>query len=215
MVITEAMGAYMHNAFGFMMGCDAASVAMVSGIDLKHSLFSLAANNCESGQSKAVVIPYDDAFDRLPYPGTGIGVNTTPGAPYVVPDTMRLVITFTQPVVAATLGNPPYNPFMIVNQERGHEIHLTDNPPTDKANPALFGTGDDNSSIAASRYYKTASNHPWAINIAEKFSYMIEKNQIVTGYLKFGSWAESGGASFTDWYLPVSGYRDNSKIYTH
>ena len=214
-LITEAMGAFLHNAFGFQMGCDPAKVSNVTGTALKHSWISLLANNCESGQSKAVIIPYDDAFDRLPYPGTGIGANTTPGAPYVIPDTMKLTITLAQPVPVSTIGTPPYNPFIIVNQERGHEIHMTDNLPTDKADPALFGTGDDNSSVAAGRYYKTANNHPWAINIADKFSYMKEQNQIITGYLKFGSWAESGGVSFPDWYKAVSGYRDNSKIYSH
>ncbi len=214
-LITEAMGATLHNAFGFQMGCLAAKVAGVTGIDLKHSYISLSANNCEAGQTKAVVIPYDDAFDRLPYPGTGIGTNTTMGAPYVTPDTIRLTITLAQPVPVSTMGTPPYNPFLIVNQDRGHEVHLVDNQPTDKADLSLFGTGDDNSSVAAGRYYKTSSNHPWAINIAEKFNYMIEKQQILTGYLKFSTWAESGGSSYPDWYKSTSGYRDNSKIYSH
>jgi len=214
-IITEAMGATLHNAFGFQMGCTAASVASVTGIDLRHSLITLLANNCEAGQTKAVVIPYDDAFDRLPYPGTGIGTNTTMGAPYVTPDTIRLTITLAQPVPIATIGTPPYNPFLIVNQDRGHEVHLTNNQPTDKANLLLFGTADDNSSVSAGKYYTTSGNHPWAINIADKFSYMIEKQQIVSGYLKFAAWAESGGSSYSDWYKNLSGYRDNTKIYSH
>ena len=92
---------------------------------------------------------------------------------------------------------------------------MVDNPPTDKANPAFFGTGDDNSIPSSGKYYKPATNLPWAINIADKFSYMIEKNQILTGYLKFGTWAESAGVNYPDWYKPLSGYRDNTKIYSH
>lgn len=214
-LITEAMGAALHNAFGFQMGCAAATVASVTGVDLRHSYVTLSANNCEAGQTKAVIIPYDDAYDRLPNPGSGIGANTTMGAPYVTPDVINMTITLAQPVPVSTIGTPPYNPFLIVNQERGHEVHMTDNPPTDKADPSLFGTGDDKSIIASGKYYKTAGNLPWAINLPEKFSYMIEKNQIVTGYLKFGAWAESGGASYPDWYKPLSGYRDNTKIYSH
>jgi len=214
-LITEAMGATLHNAFGFQMGCTPALVSGVTGVDLRHNLVTLLANNCEAGQSKAVVIPYDDAYDRLPYPGTGIGSNTTVGAPYVTPDTIRLTITLSQPVDIATIGTPPYNPFLIVNQVRGQEIHMVDNPPTDKANPAFFGTADDNSLPSSGKYYKTATNLPWAINIAEKFNYMIEQDQITTGYLKFGTWAQSAGSSYPDWYKALSGYRDNTKIYTH
>jgi LruC domain-containing protein len=214
-LITEAMGATLHNAFGFQMGCTPAQVSGVTGLALRHNLVTLLANNCEAGQSKAVIIPYDDAYDRLPYPGTGIGSNTTVGAPYVTPDTMQLTITLNQPVDIATIGTPPYNPFLIVNQVRGQEIHMVDNPPTDKANPAFFGTADDNSLPSSVKYYKTATNLPWLINIAEKFNYMIEQDQIVTGYLKFGTWAQSTGSSYPDWYKALSGYRDNTKIYTH
>lgn len=214
-LITEAMGATLHNAFGFQMGCAATQVASVTGVDLRHSWITLSSNNCEAGQTKAVIIPYDDAFDRLPYPGTGIGVNTSIGSPYVTPDVINMTITLAQPVPLSTIGTPPYNPFIIVNQERGHEVHMTDNPPTDKADLTLFGTGNDNSNIAAGKYYKTSGNLPWAINLPEKFSYMSEKNQIVSGYLKFGTWAESGGSSYPDWYKDLSGYRDNSKIYSH
>jgi LruC domain-containing protein len=214
-LITEAMGATMHNAFGFQMGCTPAQVSAVSGTDLKHNLVTLLPNKCEAGQAKAVVIPYDDAFDRLPYPGTGIGTNTTQGAPYVSPDTMKLTITLAQPVSVAAMGTPPYNAFMIVNQVRGQEIHMVDNPPTDLADLSMLGSLEDKSIPAAGKYYKTANNLPWVINIAEKFSYMFEKQQILTGYLYFGTWAETGGVSYPDWYKPLSGYRDNTKIYSH
>ncbi len=214
-LITEAMGANLQNGFGFQLGCATAQVASVIGTELRHSFISLGSNNCEEGQTKAVIIPYDDATDRLPYPGSGLGVNTSPGAQYVTPDTMKLTLTLAEAVPLSTIGTPPYNPFMIVNLERGHEIHLPDHPPTDKADQSLFRTADDNSSPSVGRYYKTSKNHPWAIHIAEKFSYMKEKQQILSGYLKFAAWAESGGTSFPDWYKSISGYRDDSMIYSH
>lgn len=67
-------------------------------------------------------------------------------------------------------------------------------------NGSDFGTSWDDSQPAIGRYYKTATNLPWALNIAEKFSYTIERAAINTGYLKFIPWAESSGATYPDWY---------------
>ncbi len=39
----------------------------------------------EAGQLDVTVIVFDDAFDLMPHPGIGIGVNTEPAAPYVTP----------------------------------------------------------------------------------------------------------------------------------
>jgi len=214
--ITEAMGAYLHNGFGFMMPVAYNKVSGVTGTSLQHGYIVNNANNTEAGQTKAVVVVYDDAYDRLPYPGTGIGVNTTMGAPYVTPDVMNVTVSFTTPVSIAELGTPPYNPFIIINGDRTKEVHLPDKPPTDKANQALFGTGDDNSNPATGRYYKTSTNLPWAFSIADKFQYPIEKIQVTDAYLKFAPWAESSGSLYPDWYkVNTPAYRDNTKIYTH
>jgi LruC domain-containing protein len=214
-LITEAMGASLHNAFGFQMQVPPSDIASVSGTSVIHGWISLAANNTETGQSKAVVIAYDDAYDRIPPPGIGVGTNTEPTAPYVTPDTMNINIMMTTPVSLADIGTPPYNPFIIVGGNRDMEVHLPDKPPTDKAGSAYFGTYDDDSQPAGGRYYKTKSNLPWAINIAEKFDYVIERVPVNEGYLKFNDWAESAGASYPDWYKDLGGYRDDTKIYTH
>lgn len=214
-IISEAMGANLHNAFAFQMPITPAQVTSVAGIDLRHGLVTVAANNTETGQSKAVVVVYDDAYDHLPPPGSGIGTNTEPGAPYVTPDTMQLTIDLAEPIALSVIGTPPYNPFIIVDQNRNREVHLPDQPPTDKVNGSDFGTSWDDSQPAIGRYYKTATNLPWALNIAEKFNYTIERAAINTGYLKFIPWAESSGATYPDWYTNQSGYRDASKIYTH
>ena len=213
-LITEAMGASFHNAFGLQLPIAPADVANVTGTDLRHALVTVAANHTETGQSKAVIFAYDDAYDRLPSNG-GIGTNTQLEYPYVTADTMHLTINLTNPVALSVMGTPPYNPFIVRNQDRGMEIHLPDFPPTDKADVSLLGTNIDDSQPTIGRYYKTKTNLPWAINIPDKFNYVIEKTPVNEGFLKFNSWAESSGANFPDWYKPLSGYRDNTKIYTH
>jgi len=216
-IITEAMGANLHNAFAFQLPFTPDKVVSVSGHSLKHNLVTLSANGTEAGQSKAVVVVYDDAYDRLPPPGIGVGSNTEKDAPYVTPDTMRLTINYVAGGIAASqAGIPPYNPFIIVGGDRNREVHLSDQPPTDMVNGAEFGTYDDDSKPVENRYYKTKTNLPWAIQIAGKFSYVYERQPVNTGYLKFNQWAESSGASYPDWYSnTAAGYRDNSKIYTH
>lgn len=213
--ILEAMGASMHNGFGFQLPVSSSAVEQVTGIDLQEGYISVGANNTETGQTNAVVIVYDDGFNLLPHPGSGTGVNTEPGAPYVVPDTLDVTITFTAPIPFYTLGSPLYNPFIIVNRDRGIEVHLPDHPPTDKATLSILGTGDDDSDPQIGRYYKTANNLPWGMEIAQKFDYVIEQVEINTAYLKFNPWAESSGSSYPDWYLDNSGYRDETKIYSH
>jgi len=214
-LITEAMGASYHNAFGFQMGVTPDKVAGVTGIELLHDWITLSANNTEAGQSKAVVIAYDDAYDRLPPPGIGIGSNTDPAAPYITPDTMNLVITFTTPVSITEMGTPPYNPFIVVDGNRNREVHLPDKAPTDLVDGTEFGTWSDDSDPLAGRYYKTATNLPWGMNIVEKFDYVIEKQAINTGYLKFNEWAESSGTLYPDWFKNLSGYRNPAHIYPH
>ena len=214
-IIPEASGAGLHNGFAFQLPFTPDKVQTVTGSSLHHGYITLSSNNTEAGQSKAVIPVFDDAFDHLPMPGQGVGTNTTLGAHYVTPDTLNLVISLSTPLTVSQSGTPPFNSFIIVNGNRNREVHLPDQPPTDKVNGSDFGTADDNSIVAQGRYYKTVNNLPWALNINGKFSYPIETAAINTAYLKFNDWAESSGALYPDWYLNNTGYRQPAFIYTH
>ncbi len=213
-IITEAIGASYHSGFGFQLPVSPDQIQNVTGTSLKHGYISTSANNTEAGQSKAVIIAFDDAFDHLRAPGQGeAGANTTPGARYSTPDTLHLVITLAVPVSPALLGKPPYNPFIIVNGKRNREVHLPDMAPTDKVDGSDFGTFDDDSKPSQGRYYRTTNNLPWAMNLAQRFDYPIEKAAINTAYNNFINWAASSGSTNTDWYKNMPGYRNASKIY--
>ncbi len=215
-IIPEAIGASYHSGFGFQLPYPPDKILFVTGASLKKGYVTLSANKTESGQTKAVIVAFDDAFDVLHATGSGFsGSNTTPGNPYVKPDTLRLVITFSAPLLLSQAGTPPYNSFLIVDGNRNREIHLPDQPPTDLVDGHNFGTFNDNSNASLGRYYKTVNNLPWALNISEKFNYPIEKSAINTGFLKFNSWAQSSGLQFVDWYKNLTGYRVAAKIYSH
>jgi len=109
--------------------------------------------------------------------------------------------------------NPPYNPFIYVNNSRTHEIHLANYPPTDSMNTDLFDTENDASNPAAGIYFRTNNGLPWGVYIAESSLYMKERIPIIDGFNHFAEWAESGGAIYLDWYKDLSGYINHTNIY--
>ena len=213
--IIKAFGATLKNGFGFQLSdnIDASSLN-VSGYSLTENFIRLSGNGTESRQTKPTIIVYDNAYNQMQHPGTGIGVNTDPTAPYITPDTLHITIIFPSNVYSFNdLDIANFNPFLIVNLERGVEVHLPDYPPTDLADRSHFKTFADNTNPSAGIYYKTENNLPWAIHIIETFDYPKEKKDITWSHLKFAEWAISGGSSYPDWFKDNSGYRNDSNIF--
>jgi LruC domain-containing protein len=212
--ILRAHGAFFHNGFGFELPIANNLVSSVSGdLNISGNTVSLDSRNLETNQENAVIIVWDDAYNVLPQQGAGLGVNTDPDVAFVTPDTLKIVIELTQAINLSEVGQPPYNPFIFVDQQRGVEVHLVDKTPTNLADISLFGTEADNSIPEQGRYYKTNKNLPWAINIIESFEYPVEKADITFAYLKFAEWAESNGQTSFDWWKDNSGYRNDENIY--
>ncbi len=211
--VLKAFGASNHNGFAFEMPFSPSLIQSINGQVITEDYLSLAANNTEAGMAKSVVFVFDNAYKVMDFPGGGTGVNTDPSAPFVAPETISLQINLTQPIPLSDAGTPPFNPFIVVNRNRGREVHLPDKAPTSHADLSLFGTSSDDSNPSTGRYYKTSTNLPWALNIIDKFDYPIERASVIEGHLKFADWAESGGQEFYDWFQDQSAYRNDSKIY--
>jgi LruC domain-containing protein len=211
----RAIGAGFANGFGFQLpGATLQSTDMeVEGSVLNENYITLNSNGLEANQDKPTVIVFDNINAIMP-PVSGFGVNVIPGDPYVDPDTMLVNIGITPGKYSIDeLGLNNFNPFLIVNKERGKEVHLPNYEPTSLVDAAYFGTSQDDSDPATGKYYKTAENLPWAIKIASSYDYTIESAQITSAHLKFVEWAESSGAFYPDWYLDLSGYRNEANIY--
>jgi LruC domain-containing protein len=211
----KAFGASFENGFGFQLSenIDADDLT-VSGYSLTENFITLNPNGTEDGQSKPTIIVYDNAFNEMPHPGIGIGVNTEPSAPYVAPKTLVITISVTPNKYNYNqLDIANFNPFIIVNKNRAVEVHLPNFPPTDLADQGMFGQWDDDSDAGTGKYYLTANNLPWAINIYESFDWPIEKQDITWVHLKFAEWAVSGGVLYPNWYQNITGFRNNSLIY--
>lgn len=212
-LVLKAIGGSFHDGFGFEMPIPSSSVASVTGTDLRHGLVTLNANGTEAGQTNAVVMVFDDAYDHMTTSG-GPFVNTLPSSNYVTPDTFNISVVFTSPISQSSLGVAPFNSFIFIDGDRGKELHLADYAPTDLVNTAYFGTGSDDSNPGAGRYYKTNNNLPFVVDIFNQLDYPNEKTSINAAYTHFNQWAAAGGSIFADWADNKTGYRNNSNIYS-
>ena len=209
--ILKATGATYENGFGFELGITPDQVTSISGSNIFGSAVTLTENGTEANQTKAVCMVFDNVYGIMSRP-EGFYVNTQPDAPYVIPDTVSIVISFTQPQLSVNLGTPPYNPFIFVNQDRSREVHLAEHPPTSlAAGSAYFGSGDDASDVSG--YYKTYNNLPWALDIVESLTYPLERVTIDEAHNFFIGWAETSGNTYSDWFKDKPGYRTSAKLY--
>jgi len=222
-VVTEfelrAVGARYRNGFAVQFPFASSNIESYSIIDgtdpLTYSNILSDVNftpELEAG-ANATIVYIDNTMDLIQPTGDTF-INTEKDVAFLGTVKFALDIKLTNPEnILDWQWNVPFNPFIYVNRDRSHEIHLPDYSPTPEVNEALFGTGDDSSVISLNRYYKSVENHPWALNIADSWDYPYEKNKITGAYLLFKDWAESSGTLYPDWYKDLPGYRNPERIY--
>lgn len=203
-----AVGAHLNNGFGIEFDIPTSAVEIVTGAQIDGTAVTMKQNGIEDGPLNNAVMIVFGAINN--YLGTAM-VNTIPGGNSKVIDTITVYMKFNVP--QASIGTPPYNPFMFIDQTRGKEIHKIDHAPTELVDASYFGEKADDSNPSIGRYYVSETNLPWVIEIPQQFSWPNENADILTAYLKFQQWAESSGAQFPDWYEDLSGYRNTSNIY--
>ena len=221
--VLSATGGSFRNGFALQFeGLANNKVVSVSGNRITGNVHTLGANGVESNVTNgATVVFFDNAYTVLQHPGQGIGINTTPGAPYVRPDTLNITISYRDngaaapggDVVLADVASSNMNPFLVANQVRSVEVHLKDKAPTNLADATKFGTLADKSTPSQGKYYHTENGLPWGLFIQSAVPYMKEKVDITTGYLKLIDWATSNGTSFTNWFTNESGNRNTTNLY--
>ena len=193
----RAAGGVYKNGFSVEMPFNVSEVSSVTGNSL----------GLEAGSTKAILKVFNNSKSIIS------GYNTIANVKYTETDTISCSLTLGSSK-SVTLGN--FNPFIFVDEAgkgRGYEIHLSGQAPTSLVNKAILGTNSDATTPAKGIYYKTKNNLPFAISVPERFVYPWEKTQIVLAHIRFASWAQSGGSSYTDWYKNLSGYRDDTKLY--
>ena len=209
-VVIRAVGASYHNGFGIQFPFTSDVVSGASGQTLTKGMISVNGNGMEAGQSKAVLVVFDDVFGALKATGNNF-LNTQDGGTTMPADTINLNITLGTPQTLTATA--PFNPFIFIKGNRSREVHLANHEPTDLADESYFSTENDKSVPSSGIYYISTGNLPWAINVAESFSYPLETVDITDTYNYFVAWAESGGNSYADWFRDLTGYRNSPNIY--
>lgn len=199
-----ARGASNDNAFAVHLpGVPRDAIKSTSTLSVRNQ--TPAALLPESGQSEAVFIlaPHINDLTRTGMSWPCGFFNTVSKCPRLAPVPLEIDVHLQQPLSRTQLGTAPYNPFIYPGWygQRGREVHPVDRAPTAKADPKLFGTGDDASNPASNRYYRTMNNLPWAIDVPETWHYPAEWNDVSNAYPAFVTWAESGGVNAASWYL--------------
>lgn len=222
-LVTRASGGSLHNGFAFQLdGIDPNKVTSVSGSKASGAAWiALSGNGTEAGQSSNTnILVYDDVYKLFTGNNGGFSyINTDPNAPNLGTDTTSITVRFLVNGVApsgGTLSNSDFstslfNPYLIVGQDRGKEVHLMNRRPSAKVNNAYFGQDQDKSNAGQNKYYLTDNNLPWALNLTSSIPYAKEKAEFSTAYLKFIDWAQGGGVTFTDWYTNLT-YRNNTNL---
>lgn len=196
--LLKASGAANRNGFGVEFPFLSSLVLSAPGSLVNNNqVVTLGSNGCETGQTKAVIIPFDDAYSAMNVTSM---FNTYSNFPSVKADTININLTFTRPLLRSELGTVPFNPFIIINRERGREAHLAGCTPTEKADLRYFKSGFDNTDPSKGIYYKSTSNLPWAISFGDNFNYPAETNSINAAYPNFTKWSQSNGTTYNNWY---------------
>lgn len=209
--VIKAVGAGYSNGFGFQLDLSPGDISNVTGQDVRGSLYTFNGNGTEAGQSKAVIMVSDHVHQG--FEGNGF-INTTTNLAYQTPDTIKVDISFSNAMALSGAGSAPFNPFLVVNRDRGREIHLPGYAPTDLVDASFFGQSNDITDMANGIYYKTNEGLPWGMNLPVSFDYPLEKTDIREGYNHFNTWAQSGGFTYMDWYTDNLNFRTHSKLYS-
>jgi LruC domain-containing protein len=213
----------LHNAFAFQLdGINSNKITSVTGSKAAGAPWlQLNSNGTEASQGdNANIVVFDDAYKLLPTQAGFSFINTYQGSPDSGKDTTSIVVKFIDNGVVPTggainyssFGTNVFNPYIILNQVRGKEVHLVDRVPSAKVDASFFGTEQDKSNPGNGSYYKTANNLPWAISVSSSIPYPQERTDISEAFSKFIPWATSNGTSNQTWYLDTDGNRDASKL---
>ncbi len=194
----DAVGANYLNGFAVQFPFQSASVKRVSGELLTSNYISLNPNGTEAGLSNTVIVPFDNTENLITSGNSSHFVNVHKGETKRRSDTAHVLITFYTPIVADSLGQAPYDPFLMSNRQRDHEIHLAGKTPTAKMDMSLFNQSDDNS--RAGTTYVSGAKLPWALNLpAGSYIYPLDSKALTATYLHFGDFAASSGKQYPDW----------------
>ncbi|RLT96785.1 LruC domain-containing protein [Ketobacter sp.] len=193
----EARGAAFQNGFALRLLNVPASALQSATLTIAGEHYQKQA---ESGQTDLVFLLWQDTHRFTDTGGEGAcsHFNTVKSCPQQDAVPFTLDVRFANPQDNLTHAHFDY--FLFRTQFRGREIHFADYPPTDRFDLTQFGKFDDTSDPAQSRYFRSADNLPWAIQVAKPWRHPREYIDVLWAYPDYETWVESSGAQARDWH---------------
>lgn len=207
----KAVGGLKKGSLLFNLGLDQSLVESVTGNVLEYDFIKTNQNGTETGLTDAVIPIFDNSRSLLAPPAGHSVTNVYNNQPHVNKVKIITKVVFTNPVPENSINK--YDPFLVTEFNRGIEIHLPGQQPTSKANMELFQTQDDATNFDLGFTYKNIDGLPWALHVMQSIKYPTENSDFSSAYVHFRSWAESGGVTYTDWYLQNNSNMNSTFFY--
>lgn len=205
----DASGAVYHNGFAVrFIGIDPNNVNTQT---LRYEISGLAQTESplELNYTDAILYIFPDIRDLYTASESCSVFRTQSGCGSPSPISFKATLPLSSPVNINSAPSGLLDPFIFgakghghgesVNSEqaRGWEVHMKNQAPTLAFSQALFGEEDDDSS--GENYFQSANGLPWALEIPSSWLHPLEEVPINEAYPNFVGFAESNGATNTDW----------------
>ena len=132
------------------------------------------------------------------FPDSPSPINTTESTASLPGVPLSVFVRFASPQ-AIDVGEAPFDLFIFRAGDSGHQIHRPEYSGTDTMNDALFGTGDDASTI--DRHFVNHGGIPFVLQVPATVSWPKENVRIDDAYPDIIPFGLSGGTEHQDYYL--------------
>lgn len=207
-----ACGTAYKNGFGIQLPIPVTNLRRITGAET------------EPGCENITLILFEQSHELFIYTPTGLPsnsgfANVYSGLVFHPKYDATVHLEFKEPIDIAV---PDINPFIYTNGDRTCEVHLTNKPPTEKANLKTLNTGNDYSVPSSGIYYKNKKRvYPWALDIprlradSPNWKHLIERNnlELQFAYPDVVKWIESEG-QYAQWYRSDNENVETSYLYT-
>ena len=194
----KARGAANHNGFALRLMDVAPDVIGDSSMTINGQTFT---KQLEADQTDAVIVFWQDSHDftQTNESGQCAHFNTVKECSQLAPVPFLLDVELSSPL--ASLNHSIFDFFIFRTNDRSHEIHFANYPPTDLFDLTRFGKFDDTSQPSTSRYFKNELNLPWALKLSTEWRYPQEYIDVIWAYPAYEAWVESSGEESQEWHV--------------
>jgi len=193
----DARGASHHNGFALRLLNVSASNFKQANLEINSASFNKTP---EQNQSDLVFQFWNDShtFTDTGESGQCQHFNTVKNCTQFDSIPFELDVKFETPITS--LSHSALDFFIFRKNYRGREIHFADYPPTDLFDVSQFGRKDDTSDAISGRYFRNATNLPWALKIPQQWRHPREYIDVVWAYPDYETWVESSGEQSSNWF---------------